>query len=199
MLFAAASTLLGCLIALPGQATLPPLPDISGAWTLNRDAGVAPRAGSKPGDAVPLPGGRGGMRGGLGVPRIEGPDRNSVQDREERARLRALMDEVLEAPSRFQITLEDPYVIFTHADGRVVRYHANWRDERHQYTSGTVKTKTKWDAGRLIIETDIGDGMKVTHAYSLSAEARQLVVNVQLPGQSGDIPAITHVYDEQTM
>ena len=191
-----ALTLLGCWIALPGQASLSTLSDISGAWTLNRDAGAGPRGGAKPEDAVPLPGGRGGMRGGVGV---EGPDRNSVQDREERARLRALMAEVVEAPSRFQITIEDAFVIFTHADGRVVRYRADWKDERHQYASGTVKTRTKWDTGRLIIETDIGDGMKVTHAYSLNAEARQLVVNVQLPGHPRDIPALTHVYDEQTM
>lgn len=189
-----AVTLLSCSIALPLQSTPPARADISGAWTLNRDAGGAPEAGSR----LPLPDGRRGMRGGFG-PGPGGPDRNSVQDREERARRRALMAEVVEAPSRFQITIEDPFVIFTHADGRVVRYRTNWKDERHQYTSGTVKTKAKWDAGRLIIETDIGDGMTVTHAYSLNPEAGQLVVNVQLPGQSRDIPAITQVYDEQTM
>lgn len=186
--------LLSCSIALPFQSTPPARADISGAWTLNRDAGGAPEAGAR----LPLPDGRAGMRGGFG-PGRGGPDRNSVQDREERARRRALMEEVVEAPSRFQITIEDPLVIFTHADGRVVRYRTNWKDERHQYTSGTVKTKARWDAGRLIIETDVGDGMKVTHAYSLNPEAGQLVVNVQLPGQSRDIPAITQVYDEQTM
>jgi hypothetical protein len=169
-------------IGLPAQSTPPVRSDISGAWTLNRDAATPrwPDAGDR-------------------LPPLGGPDRNSVQDREERARRRALMEEVVEAPSRFQITIEDPFVIFTHADGRVVRYRTNWKDERHQYTSGTVKTKTKWDAGRLVIETDIGDGMTVTHAYSLNAEARQLVVSVQLPGQSRDIPAITHVYDEASM
>jgi hypothetical protein len=184
-------------IGLPAQSTPPVRSDISGAWTLNRDA-ATPR-GPDAGDRLPPPGGRRGMRGGIGGVGLGGPDRNSVQDREERARRRALMEEVVEAPSRFQITIEDPFVIFTHADGRVVRYRTNWKDERHQYTSGTVKTKTKWDAGRLVIETDIGDGMTVTHAYSLNAEARQLVVSVQLPGQSRDIPAITHVYDEASM
>lgn len=199
MLFSAAVALLSCSIALPAQSTPAVRADIAGAWTLNRDAGASPRGGPDPADRLPPAGGRRGMRGGFGGVGLGGPDRNSVQDREERARRRALMEEVVEAPSRFQITVEDPFVIFTHADGRVVRYRTNWKDERHQYTSGTVKTKTKWDAGRLIIETDIGDGMTITHAYSLNAEARQLVVSVQLPGQSRDIPAITHVYDEQTM
>ena len=199
MPFVAAVALLSCSIALPAQSTPPARADISGAWTLNREAGAGPRGGSDAADRLPPPGGRRGMGGGFGGVGLGGPDRNSVQDREERARRRALMAEVVEAPSRFQITIEDPFVIFTHADGRVVRYHTNWKDERHQYTSGTVKTKTRWDSGRLIVETDIGDGMKVTHAYWLNPEAGQLVVDVQRPGQSRDIPAITHVYDEQAM
>jgi hypothetical protein len=199
MPFAVVFTLLSSWIAFPAQSTPPARADISGAWTLNREAGAGPRAGADAGDRLPPPGGRRGLGGGFGGVGVDGPDRNSVQDREEQARRRALMEEVVEAPSRFQITIEDPFVIFTHADGRVVRYRTNWKDERHQFTSGTVKTKTRWDSGRLIIETDIGDGITVTHAYSLNPEAGQLVVNVQLPGQSRDIPAITHVYDEQTM
>ena len=135
-----ALTLLSVSLALPVQSTGPTRPDISGAWTLNREAGAGQRSASDAADPMPMAGRPGGMRGGFGGPGMGGPDRNSVQDREERARRVALMKEVIEAPSRFQITLEDPFVIFTHADGRVVRYRANWKDERHQYTSGTVKT-----------------------------------------------------------
>jgi hypothetical protein len=172
-----------------------PRPHLSGAWTLNREASTAPRGG---GPDMPAPGGGRGMRGGFGgLGGRSGEPGRDVQDREEMARRRALFKEVLEAPTRFQITLEEPLVIFTYPDGRVVRYKTDWKEERHQYTSGTVKTKTKWEAGRLVIETDLGEGMKVTHDYKTDGDPRQLVVTLQLPGQSRDLPPVTHVYDEQ--
>ena len=172
-----------------------PRPDLTGAWTFNREASTTPRGG---GPDVSSPGGSwGGIRGGFGgLGGGSGEPGRGVQDREEMARLRALLKEVLEAPTRFQITLEDPLVIFTYPDGRVVRYKTDWKEERHQYTSGTVKTKAKWDAGRLVIETQIGDA-RITHDYKLSGDPRQLIVSVQTPGQSKDLPPITHVYDEQ--
>ncbi len=106
------------------------------------------------------------------------------------------MKEVVEAPKNFVITVEDPMVIFTYTDGRIVRYKADGKEERHQYPSGTVKTKTKWELDRLTIETDMGDGFKITHAYKTNPDPRQLVVLTITPGQSKDLPPITHVYDE---
>jgi hypothetical protein len=137
------------------------------------------------------------MRGGFGGPGFGGGGTRAERpDREEMERRRSLLREVLEAPTRFLITVEEPRVIFTYGDGRVVRYNADGREERHQHTSGTVKTKTKWDNGRLQIETNLGDGMKITHAYTVRPEPRQLVVTVITPGQSKDLPPVTHVYDE---
>ena len=181
---------------VPAQKPPLPRPDLSGAWTFNREASTVTRGG---GPDMPAPGGgRGGMRGGfVGLGGSMGEPGRGVPDREEMARRRALLKEVLEAPTRFQITLEDPLVIFTYPDCRVVRYKTDWKEERHQFTSGTVKTKTKWEAGRLVIETDLGDGMKITRDYKVSGDPRQLVVSVQTPGQSRDLPPITHVYDEQ--
>ena len=112
------------------------------------------------------------------------------------ARRRALMREVVEAPKNFVITVEEPMVIFTFTDGRIVRYKADGKEERHQFPSGTVKTKTKWELDRLTIETDLGDGFKITHAYKTNPDPRQLVVLMITPGQSKDLPPITHVYDE---
>lgn len=192
--------LLSALVAPAASAQKPqvPRPDLSGAWTFNREASSTPRGG---GPDMPAPGGGGGgMRGGFGgLGGGLGEPGRGVPDREEMARRRALLKEVFEAPTRFQITLEDPMVIFTHPDGRVVRYKADWKEERHQYTSGTVKTKTKWEAGRLVIETDLGSGVKVTRGYKTTGDPRQLVVSVELPGQSRDLPPITQVYDEQPL
>jgi hypothetical protein len=195
---------IACLLAalvVPGLTAQKPVvapPDLSGAWTFNREASTSPRGGGP--DMPPPVGGGAGMRGGFGgLGGGMGEPGRGVPDREEMARRRALLKEVLEAPTRFQITLEDPMVIFTYPDGHVVRYKADWKEERHQYTSGTVKTKTKWDAGRLVIETDLGSGMKITRGYKVSGDPRQLVVSVETPGQSRDLPPITHVYDEQPL
>ena len=86
------------------------------------------------------------------------------------------MKEVLEAPKNFVITVEEPMVIFTYTDGRIVRYKADGKEEKHQYPSGTVKTKAKWEVDRLTIETNLGDGFKITHTYKTTGDPRQLIV-----------------------
>ena len=137
------------------------------------------------------------MRGGIGLGGMSTRQRGQpAPDREEMARRRALMKEVLEAPKNFVITVEEPMVIFTYTDGRLVRYKADGKEEKHQYPSGTVKTKAKWEVDRLTIETNLGDGFKITHAYKTNRDPRQLIVPTITPGQSKDLPPITHVYDE---
>ena len=176
--------------------------DLAGVWLLDREASQTPSGGA-PDPAAGLWPGSVGVRGGLGGPAAPGSGidrrKRAAADREEIARRRALMKEVLEPPVRFQITLEDALVIFTFPDGRAVRYRADGKEERHQHQSGTVKTKTKWDAGRLLIETNMGSGPKITHAYIVSGDPRQLTVTVQIPGQSRNLPPITHTYNEQIM
>jgi hypothetical protein len=174
-------------------------PALGGAWTINKELSTAPRGGgADPADRMGSSGGGGGgMRGGVGFGGM-GTGMRGAQgpDREEIARRRSLMKEVLEAPMSFVITVEDPVVIFTFADGRVVRYKADGKEERHQYQSGTVKTKAKWEVERLTIETDLGDGFKLTRALKVTPDPRQLIVTTITPGQSKDLPPITHVYDE---
>jgi len=192
---AAALALSAPVVAQKPDATQRPL--VGGAWTLNRELSSTPRGGgADPADRM-RPSGGGGMRGGVGLGGMtSGRGGGSGPDREERARRRALMKEVLEAPKNFVITVEEPLVIFTYTDGRIVRYKADGKEEKHQYPSGTVKTKTKWEIDRLTIETNLGDGFKITHAYRTTPDPRQLIVTTITPGQSKDLPPITHVYDE---
>ena len=187
------------LAATPLVAQKPdsaPRPLIGGAWTLNRELSSTPRGGgADPADRMRPSGG--GMRGGIGFGGMSsGRGGGTPVDREEMARRRALMGEVVEAPKNLVITVEDPMVVFTFTDGRIVRYRADGKEERHQFPSGTVKTKTKWLLDRLTIETDLGDGFKITHAYKTNPDPRQLIVLTITPGQSKDLPPITHVYDE---
>ncbi len=196
----APSLLVATLVVFPAVAQKPSdqaaRPMLDGSWSLNKELSSSRRSSGGPDPAERMrPGG--GMRGGFGgVGMGGGGGRSAPQDREEMERRRALMREVLEPQERFLITVEDVLVIFTYPDGRVVRYKADGKEERHQYTSGTVKTKAKWLADRLSIETDLGEGMKVTHTFKTTPDPRQLVITTILPGQSKDLPPITHTYDE---
>jgi hypothetical protein len=193
--FVLAAALLAAAPLVAQKSDSAPRPLIDGAWTLNRELSSTPRGGgADPADRMRPSGG--GMRGGIGLGGMSSGRGGTAPDREEMARRRALMGEVVEAPKNFVITVEDPMVVFTYTDGRIVRYKADGKEERHQFPSGTVKTKTKWLLDRLTIETDLGDGFKITHAYKTNPDPRQLIVLTITPGQSKDLPPITHVYDE---
>lgn len=63
-----------------------------------------------------------------------------------------------------------------------------------------VEVKSKWDNGRLVKETSLGDGMKLTETYSLVAEPRQLHVMVKLEGSHLPRPVnFRRVYDGETV
>lgn len=63
-----------------------------------------------------------------------------------------------------------------------------------------VEVKTKWDDARLVKETSLGDGMKLTETYSLVAEPRQLPVMVKLEGSHLPRPVnFRCVYDGETV
>jgi hypothetical protein len=180
-------------------------PALAGAWSLNREQSAGQRSGAPDPDRDGAPrrrggGGRAGMGGPMGGSGIGGGmgRRPGTDDREEMERRRELMREVLEPPTRLSITVEDPLVIFTYGDGRVVRYRADGKKEKHQATSGTVETKTKWMPDHLEIETALSDGMKVTHSYAVKDAVRQLVVTVAMNGErtSRDRPPTTLVYDD---
>jgi hypothetical protein len=195
--FVLAAALLAAAPLVAQKSDPAPRPLIGGAWTLNRELSSTPRGGGGADPADRMRPSGGGMRGGIGFGGMSsGRGGGTAPDREEMARRRALMGEVLEAPKNFVITVEDPMIVFTFTDGRIVRYKADGKEERHQFPSGTVKTKTKWLLDRLTIETDLGDGFKITHAYKTNPDPRQLIVLTITPGQSKDLPPITHVYDE---
>ena len=194
------SLLAATLVVFPAVAQKPtdqPRPMLDGSWTINKEQSTAQRGSGGPDPADRMRPGGSGMRGGFGGMGMGGGSRSSTPvDREEMERRRTLMREVLEPQPRFLLTVEDLLVIFTYPDGRVVRYKADGKEERHQYTSGTVKTKAKWLPDRLSIETDLGDGLKVTHTFMTTPDPRQLVITTILPGQSKDLPPVTVTYDE---
>jgi hypothetical protein len=87
------------------------------------------------------------------------------------------------------------------SDGRVRKFKADGKKEKHQFDNGTVETKSKWSAEGLVIETDM-QGMKLTQTYSLAPgrEKRQLMLQTKMEG--GNSPdgderkPVIHYYDD---
>ena len=210
------------LLCAPGmhaaqKAIEQPAPALSGAWELDRQAssptpaGLGPDAGGYRGSGGGGHGGHGGGgRGGFGGPgmggtgggRPGGPD-GQQPDKEEMQRMRDLAHELLTWPTRLIINQDGPLVTLTDDEGHVRRFTANSKGEKHQLTSGTVDTKTRWQDAALVMEIEIPHGMKVSRRYELlaAADARQLIITTEIkggggPGDSGDKrPPLKAVYD----
>jgi hypothetical protein len=183
----------------------PESPSIAGAWTLNKDrtddpakvlAGVQSersRGGDGGGARMPggFGGGMGGRRGGTGEDR-------SRMDPEKMQEMRDLMRNAIEPPARLTITQVEGTITFTDGDGRSQTYATTNKKEKHPFENRTVETKTKWDHGRLIRETSLGDGMKLTETYTLAPETRELHVLVKLESQHGPL-TLRRVYDDASI
>jgi hypothetical protein len=202
-------------------------PRLAGQWQLNKEASSLQSQSSSSGDSGSSNGGRGGGWGrggggggmggrGGGMGRGSGMGRGgggmggmgggpmSQEDQEKMKQRRALMQEVLETDAIFTIIEGDGTISFTHPDGRVMTYKTDGKKEKHQLTNGTIETKTKWDKDTegLVIEMDLGDGMKVTHTYTVTGSPRQLADSIKLEsgrmqrGGGQGPPPRHHIYDE---
>src|SRR5262245_19258849 len=154
--------------------------NLSGAWTLNKDASDDPEkvmesmhmqpSGPSAGSSRHGPRGMGpGMHGG-GMP----PE--PIDPEQIRARVRQL-----EAPPRLTITQMNDSITFMDGDKSQTFVTTNKKQEV-LHGNRTVEVKTKWDKGRLVKKTALGDGMKLTETYSLVDGPRRLHVLVTLDG-----------------
>ena len=193
-----------------GQATAaPPVPaSLTGAWELTSDAGAPPEDLGRPEGAPargatggPPPGGgsgmggRGGGYGGMGGGRPPGGGDGKRPSKEEMQRARDLMRELMELPRRLTITQDGTIVNFTSDDGRVVKYEATGRPEKHQLTNATVETKTRWDQGTLVIETSVKDGPKIVRRFTVEPEPKRLVVTTRMDGGPRQMPEQQSYYE----
>ena len=187
-------------------------PQLAGEWRLNKDASSQQSQSSGSGDSSGTNngGGRGGGwgrgGGGMGGRGGGGMGRGGVslspEDQEKEKQRRALMQEALATEPSFTIIEGDGTITFTHPDGRVMTYKIDGKKEKHQLTNGTIETKTKWDKDTegLVIEMDLGNGMKVTHTYTVAGAPRQLADSVKVDGghmrNGAQAPGRHHIYDE---
>jgi hypothetical protein len=203
-------TALGGALALPGTFVAsahaqPPAadhPNLGGAWVLNRDMGDQMQRGGGGGESGDGEGGGGhrhggyggggggygggmGRGGGMGHGGMGGGPMSDEQ-KQEMERRRALMKELLQPSDRMTVSVDNDIVTFTESDGRVRRFKTDGKKEKHQFDNGTVETRSKWDNGGLVIETDLQNGMKLTQTYRIAAgEKRQLVLATTMEGGGG--------------
>jgi hypothetical protein len=210
------------LVPAVARSQVAEAPKLGGVWKLNAQLSDPPRTpgqGQGDGGANPVEGsgrrGGGGMipgggvgglgrGGGGGVPvggqRGERP--GAGIDPEKMKAARALIEEMMTPPTLLTIGDKDGAVTFTEGDGRTRTYKTDNRKEKHQATNATVETRARWEEGSLVIETDLGEGLKVTQTYSAGADPRQLTVLTKLEGGPGRMsrqrPPRRTVYDDAT-
>ncbi len=114
--------------------------------------------------------------------------------------MRDAMRELLQPAVRLTIVQRDDTVTFTDDEGRVRKFVANGKKEKHQLDAATLETTSRWKDGALVIEWKTGRGPTVVRTYRANAETRQLTVETTMKGGrggpgGGDRPPVRHVYD----
>jgi hypothetical protein len=182
---------------------------IAGAWTRNKDLSDAPAGRAQDGDdsgrARSGGGGGGGRRGGGGGygggmgrgggMRGGGGGADAARgNAEDMMRMRDAMRDVTNPSDHLTITQTESMIVMTGADGRTTRLSTDGKKIKDDNTK--VERKTKWDGGKLVSEiSGLGSG-KMTQAFSVDPEAKQLRITLVMEGGRSNQPrTITHVYD----
>lgn len=168
--------------------------NLTGAWTLNGELSDDPAKVMETLHGV-SGGGRGMPFGGHGPGMHGGGGRGPTDPEQMRARMA-----LVEPPRRLTITQADQSITLTDGEGRSQTLSPNNRKQRVAKGTGTVDVKAKWDDERLVKETSLADGTKVTETYSLIPDARQLHVSVKIESAQMPRPIVLgRVYDAESL
>jgi hypothetical protein len=194
--------LLVAAIAHPTSLSAQDPTELNGMWTLNRQLSQLPCdlgfsadfLGALGPDAGPVGGGRGarrgdgGNRGGLGAPRIV------RETQEDSQRVSALTDEVRNPFDHLTMAVTPAQVTITpdRAPARTLR--TDGRDVTVPLGRVTSVANATWDAGRLVVVYKAETGRQLRYVYSLSANPRQLIVDVEFVERGGG-DKVRRVYD----
>ncbi|MCU1382879.1 MAG: hypothetical protein JWL71_1576, partial [Acidobacteria bacterium] len=113
---------------------------------------------------------------------------------EDTIRMRDAMRDITEPSDHLVITQTESMIVVTGADGRTTRLAPDGKKVKDDNTK--IERKTKWDGGKLVSEINgLGPG-KMTQAFSVDPDAKQLrIVVVMENGRSKEPRTITQVYD----
>jgi hypothetical protein len=181
---------------------------IAGGWTRNADLSDAPmgrgqqgddsgRGRGARGDGGRRRGGGGGGFGGGGFGRGGGAGRGGDGGRgnpDDMARMRDAMRDITNPSDHLIITQTESMVVLTGADGRTTRLSPDGKKIKDDNTK--IERKTRWDGGKLVSEINgLGPG-KMTQAFTVDPEKKQLRITVVMDaGKSSQPRTITQVYD----
>ena len=168
---------------------------IAGIWVLNEDlSDEMPRSLRNRPDNSRERGGIGGRGGGgFGGGRGGGGRGGDRPDPEEMAAMRAAMQSAMEdlmrAPRRMTIVIDEAEVVLTYGDGRVVRLIPD--DQEHAGIAGNameVKRKTTWHGEQLVTQIELQARRKfeIHQTYHVDPERQQLVVTSRFEGDRFD-------------
>ena len=184
-------------------------PDLSGAWTLNRDASDFPKevgfdpdwvdggpSGSTAQDGTTSrsSGTRGGRGGGGGtstrLPAVAG----HYQSEEDTRKLKEILNEVKTPPMQLTITESDSAVTIADSDGRRRVVHPGAKQDVIQLEAGPMVAVTKWDGTALLVSYRVDADQELRCWYSRDAASGRLIVRTQLAERNrGQV--VTRAYD----
>jgi hypothetical protein len=188
---------------------------LSGTWKLNRDESDDPREklrsaiqdreqNGSPGGMGRHGGmGGGGMGGGIGmgIPGIGGGmghpgsgQRGGSGSDEQHARLR----DVVRAPDQVSIVQKGPEIDLTDTENHVRSLFTDGRKlEKPKKDSSEAQVKAHWDHETLVTEEKGPNGEKISHAYEITNEGKQLADTLTLESKKLNTPIIIRsVYDK---
>jgi hypothetical protein len=179
-----------CLyLVLPLSLMAAEHPDLSGHWQLNHEQ--SDDAQQKMQEAFGS-GGRGGNRAEESGRRHRRDGQGGGMGGGQGGGLGRMM----QAAETLQIQQKDPEVLLTLEQRTLTLYTDGRSEEQDGRRGGSVKTTSHWDDSQLMVEREMGRGMKVTTTYALSATGSQLFVTTRIETPRSSKPAvIRHVYD----
>jgi hypothetical protein len=165
--------------------------NLSGFWRLNHDLSEDPR--EKMRETRTLRGAPGSGRGGFGGGRRGGGlggRRARPEGREEEGP--GTVDP--EALETLRIVHRDPELRVTDGVGREHVLFTDNRKTEEERSLGTVRIRTKWKDGRVVVTTKSQRGPKITETYAVAADGSVLTVVTKIAGQRADVE-FRRVYD----
>jgi hypothetical protein len=185
---------------------------LNGRWKLNRDesddAREKLRSAMQDRDQNGPMGRHGGMGGGgvgIGIPGIgiggmgrpgggSGGGRGSGAGSEDQ---RAHLRDLVQASDQLKIVKKGPEIDVTDAESRVRSLFTDGRKiDKPKKDATQIQAKAHWDHGTLITEEKGPDGEKISHAYEITGEGKQMADTVTLESKHLNTPVIVRsVYD----
>lgn len=146
---------------------------------------MGPGGGGAGGRGGPGGGGYGG--GGRGGPGGMGRRPGGGGDPREAVR------PLFEAPVELAITPTESEVVILEKDGRMRTLHPD--GQKYKAEGGSAEVKTRWEAGKLLVETKTERGAKVTETFDVAPDRSQMIVTLRLECSPMPTVTIKRVYE----